>query len=40
MDIHQDMFRRIDQIQIDCTASQMNRDTFFFMTAYFKTVLS
>lgn len=30
MGIHQEMFRKIDQIQIDCTASQMNRETFFF----------
>lgn len=40
MGIHQEMFRKIDQIQIDCTASQMNRETFFFFfTAYFKIVL-
>lgn len=40
MDIHWEMFRKIDQIWIDCTASQMNRETFFFVTAYFKIVLS
>lgn len=42
MSIHQEMFRKIDQIQIDCTASQKNRETFFlllFFTAYFKIVL-
>lgn len=42
MSVHQEMFKKIDQIQIDCTASQKNRDTFkffFYFTAYFKIVL-
>lgn len=40
MGIHWEMFRKIDQIQIDCTASQMNRENFFFFfTAYFTTAL-
>lgn len=30
MGIHREMFRKIDQIQIDCTASQMNRENFSF----------
>lgn len=30
MHIHREMFRKIDQIQIDCTASQMNRENFSF----------
>lgn len=30
MSVHQEMFKKIDQIQIDCTASQKNRDTFKF----------
>lgn len=29
MDICQEMCRKIDQIQTDCIANQMNRETFF-----------
>lgn len=39
MDIDREMFRKIDQTQVDCTASQINREAFFFVTAYFKTAL-
>lgn len=39
MDIHWEMFRKIDQIQIDCTASQMNREAFYFFFFFLLLIL-